>query len=312
MANALANALVPIFAGLLLGYWAGRKGWMDSRNVRNLIFLVMDVAIPCAMFSIITRTSWAALERQWTEALIIAIAFSAVYLLFYMWARRAGNMSVRDAAVQALTIGFPNSAAIALPLLADVLGPEAAVTAALSIAVGSITVSPITIALLDMADNEKPSKLSGKALLIGILHSFLRPVVWSPLLALMFVASGAHFPSFVMATLEKLGSASTGSAVLLTGLVISAQHIKADGQLFWATLGKLVAQPLLAIALCLLFHLDHDQLRDVAVICAVPAGFFGLVFGEPFHAEPEIASSSLIATNVLSVFTLPLWLLILK
>jgi predicted permease len=81
---------------------------------------------------------------------------------------------------------------------------------------------------------------------------------------------------------------------------------------FWATFGKLVVQPLLAIALCLLFRFNHDQLRDVTVLCAMPAGFFGLVFGEPFHAEPEVASSSLIATNVLSVFTLPLWLLIFK
>ena len=312
MANALANALVPIFAGLLLGFWAGRRGWMDNGNVRNLIALVMNVAIPCAMFSIISRSSREVLERQWSAALIIALAFGAIYAACYLWARRVGKMSIPDAAVEALTIGFPNSAAIGLPLLAGVLGSEAAVTAALSIAVGSITLSPVTLAMLDMTGDKEASTFRSKALFAGLLHSFRRPVVWSPVLALVFVASGAHFPSYVTATLKTLGSASTGSALLLTGLVISAQPIKADGSVVWATFGKLVAQPLLAIALCLLLHLDHDQLRDIALLCAVPAGFFGIVFGEPSHAEPEVASSSLIVTNVLSVFTLPLWLLILK
>jgi hypothetical protein len=37
MTKVLAGALVPIFAGLLLGYWAGRRGLMDSINIRNLI-----------------------------------------------------------------------------------------------------------------------------------------------------------------------------------------------------------------------------------------------------------------------------------
>jgi malonate transporter len=45
----LLDTLIPIFAGLLLGYVAGRRGTMDNRNVRNLIVLVMDFAIPCEL-----------------------------------------------------------------------------------------------------------------------------------------------------------------------------------------------------------------------------------------------------------------------
>jgi malonate transporter and related proteins len=49
----LLDTLIPIFAGLVLGYIAGRRGLMDNRNVRNLIVLVMNFAIPCALFSTI-------------------------------------------------------------------------------------------------------------------------------------------------------------------------------------------------------------------------------------------------------------------
>ncbi len=32
MLRALADALVPIFAGLLLGYWGGKQGWLDKKG----------------------------------------------------------------------------------------------------------------------------------------------------------------------------------------------------------------------------------------------------------------------------------------
>lgn len=44
MTQVLADALIPIFVGLLLGFYAGRRGLMDNINVRNLIVLVMNFA----------------------------------------------------------------------------------------------------------------------------------------------------------------------------------------------------------------------------------------------------------------------------
>ncbi len=50
MSHALADALVPIFAGLLLGYFAGLWRVMDNQNVRTLITFVMSFAVPAAAF----------------------------------------------------------------------------------------------------------------------------------------------------------------------------------------------------------------------------------------------------------------------
>ena len=75
----LLNALLPIFVGLLLGYIAGRRGFMDNLNVRNLIVLVMDFAIPCALFSTISSTSWPVLREQSEFTMMIAVVFVALY-----------------------------------------------------------------------------------------------------------------------------------------------------------------------------------------------------------------------------------------
>jgi malonate transporter and related proteins len=114
----LLNALVPIFAGLLSGYVAGRRGLIDNKDIRSLIALAMNIAVPCALVSIIIETPRALLENQATTAIAIALVFIGLYAGCYFWARQSLHMSIADSSVLALTTGFPN-AAVALPLLSD-------------------------------------------------------------------------------------------------------------------------------------------------------------------------------------------------
>jgi predicted permease len=153
MTKILADALVPIFAGLLLGYCAGLWRKMDNENVKTLITFVMSFAIPCSLFMAIAGTSRAALRSQAAPGLVLAIVYFVLYGLSFLWTRSKENLNNADSSVVALTLGFPNSAAVGLPLLGSVFGPQATVTVATSIAIGSLTVSPITLALLESNGN---------------------------------------------------------------------------------------------------------------------------------------------------------------
>jgi predicted permease len=282
---------------------------MDNRNVRNLIVLVMSFAIPCALFSTIIGSSRADLLRHVPAALMITLVFSALYLISYIWARRRRDMSLSDASVLALTIGFPNSAAIALPLFKGAYGPESTVTAALSIVIGSITISPLTLAILEADKRSGGNDIPATQILRSFPRALLRPVVWAPLLALFGVFFHLHLPSFIAGTLTTLGSAATGSALVLTGLVVSAQSFQFTDGVAITTLLKLVGQPLFALLMMLLCRMDHNDMRNITVISAIPGGFFGLVFGKGFDATPEIASSGLIGTYLAGWATLALWML---
>jgi predicted permease len=312
MTRTIIDALVPIFAGLLLGYVAGRRGLMDNRNVRNLIALVMDFAIPCALFSIIIGTPRKTIENQLPAAAMIALVFCIVFAGIYWWARFRLRMSVSDASVLALTIGFPNSAAVAIPLLIGTFGQATAVIAALSLAVGSITISPFSLALLE-ADKASAAKgISLKAVMTSFPRALVRPVVWAPALALMGVYLDFHPPPYIDGTLTTLGSAASGSALILTGLVLSAQPFRVDTSVVWATVAKLAIQPAFALGAMMLLRMDHDQMRAITVVSAIPGGFFGLVFGKGFNATPVTASSSLIATYLAGGISLAVWILVVS
>ena len=307
----LLNALFPIFVGLLFGYVAGRRGAMDNLNVRNLIVLVMDFAIPCALFSTISGTSWPVLRQQWESAVMIAVVFVTTYAAIYIWARKSLTMPISDASVLALTVGFPNAAAVALPLLTTAYGPSSRVTAALSIAVGAITISPLTIALLEADKLSDGKGVSIRAVAIKFLRAFTRPVVWAPMLALVSVYLGLHLPSYIDRSLTILGSAASGAALILTGVVVSAQTFRFDSKVAWTTAAIVLIQPLFALGITELFHMSHAAIRDITLISAIPGGFFGLVFGKSFNSTPETASSGLIASYCVGAFSLAGWMLII-
>ena len=316
MTKVLADALVPIFAGLLLGYFAGLWRRMDNQNVRTLIIFVMSFAIPCSLFLAIASTPRAALREQAAAGLALAIVYAVLYAVSFVWTRFRENLNASDSSVVALTLGFPNSAAVGLPLLASVFGSRATVTVATSLAIGSITVSPITLAILERS-RRGSAGVSGKGsalrqITLSLIHSCKRPIVWAPLLGLAFSCADLTLPSFIHRSLAVMGSAADGSALVLTGLVVSAQKFEIRGNTLIAVLLKNALQPAIALGICMLIHLDIEQMRYVTLISAMPCGFFGVVFGRDFDSNPKLASSGLIASYLVGVGSLAAWIVIVN
>ena len=321
MTKVLANALVPIFAGLLLGYFAGLWRRMDNQNVRTLITFVMSFAIPCSLFLAIASTPRTALREQAAAGLVLAIVYAVLYAVSFVWTRSRENLNASDSSVVALTLGFPNSAAVGLPLLASVFGSRATVTVATSLAIGSITVSPITLAILERSRRGSAgvsgTGLSGKSsalrqITLSLIHSCKRPIVWAPLLGLAFSCADLTLPSFIHRSLAVMGSAADGSALVLTGLVVSAQKFEIRGNTLIAVLLKNALQPAIALGICMLIHLNIEQTRYVTLISAMPCGFFGVVFGRDFDSNPKLASSGLIASYLVGVGSLAAWIVIVN
>jgi malonate transporter and related proteins len=308
----LADALVPIFAGLLLGYCGGLWRRMDNQNVKTLITFVMSFAIPCSLFLAIARTPRAALRGQAAPALALAVVYLVLYALSFVWTRSKENLSNADSSVVALTLGFPNSAAVGLPLLVSVFGPQSTVTVAVSLAIGSITVSPLTLAMLESNGNGQPGGAALKTFACAVARSFKKPIVWAPLLGLVFSCAGVDLPSFIRRSLAVVGSASDGSALVLTGLVVSAQQFEIGRSALIAVFLKNAVQPAIALGVCLLLHLPSEQMRYVILISAMPCGFFGAVFGKGFGSSPKLASSGLIASYLIGIGTLAAWIVIVS
>lgn len=306
----LTNALAPIFVGLLAGYLAGRRGAVDNKNVQSLITFLMTFTLPCSLFLAMAITPRELLFRQAKSAAALAIVYVVAFVVTYYVSEKLGKDSASRSAILALTIGFPNAAAVGIPLVVAVYGQHASVSAAVAIAIGAVTVTPITLAILEKESAGK-SQSNPPSVRASLWRALKKPVFWAPMLGVLAASINFHMPLYLDKSLSILGAAAEGTALFVTGLIASAQRFRMDWGVGWAVMGKNVFQPALCLAVALLLGTPLEDAKQAVLLTAVPCGFFGILFGQSFNAASERASSSLIASTVLCIFTLTGWILVL-
>jgi malonate transporter len=226
----------------------------------------------------------------------------ALYALSYWMQRHLFGLESSEAAVQALTIAAPNYAAVGLPLIAAVLGPAGTTYVALSIATSSIVLSPLTLATLESNKASAGGKDSG-ASLQAIGRSLFKPIVLGPVLGIAFSLVGIPLPEALRRSFQLIGASAGGVGLFLTGLILSAQRIELSTNMLGGTFLKNIVHPLLAAGLILMLPMDRDTARAVLLLCALPSGFFGILFGLRYGFESHVAGSTLIASSLASAAT---------
>jgi malonate transporter and related proteins len=86
-----------------------------------------------------------------------------------------------------------------------------------------------------------------------------------------------------------IGQAAGGVALFLTGLILSAQRIKPDPNVLSGTLLKNVVHPVLAVGLIPALPMDRDTARAALLLCVLPSGFLGVLFGLRYGIESHVA-----------------------
>lgn len=307
----LAFALIPIFVGLLLGYFAGIRRFVDNHDVHSLVRFVMNFALPCSLFLAIARTNLGMLRSEAGLTLVLGLVYIALFFVTLFVDRKMFRSGAADNAVLALTLGFPNVTAVGIPLLDAVYGPSAAAATAMGIAIGAVTISPIALAILEHSTPKGHSKSQAAQVRNSLWNAVKRPVVWAPVLGVLAALVKLHLPDYVNRSLTLMGNATAGTALFLTGLIVSAQPFRLNGRVLAAILAKNILQPALCLGLAWAIGLSVVETRYAVLIAAVPCGFFGLVFGKGFNSSPLTASSSLIFSYVVGIATLAGWIVLL-
>jgi malonate transporter and related proteins len=307
----LAFALTPIFFGLLLGYFAGIRGFVDNRDVHSLVRFVMNFALPCSLFLAIAHTDPRMLRSQGGLIVALGLVYLALFFVTLFFERKMFGAGAADSAVLALTLAFPNATAVGIPLLDALYGPSAAAASAMGIAIGAVTISPITLAILEHSTPKGHAVSQAAQIRSSLWKAVKRPVVWAPVLGVLAALVKLHLPDFVNRSLTVMGNATAGTALFLTGLIVSAQPFRLDARVIAAIIAKNLLQPALCLGIAWLIGLSVVETRYAVLIAAIPCGFFGLVFGKGFNSSPLTASSSLIFSYVVGIATLAGWIVLL-
>jgi len=306
----ILNALAPVFFVMGMGYYAGYIKRVDNTNVKTLNLFVMRFALPSALFTAIAHTPRDVIVGNGPLMGVLAISMLVFYVIFFLMQRRLYGKDIGESSMQTLTAALPNYASVGLPLLGAVYGPSSALSVAVAIAVGATTVSPLTLFFLSSASN-KDEGSAAKRFFHALSHTVGAPIVWGPLAGLLLALSGFQLPDIANRCFNLVGMATAGGSLFLTGLILSSQRLRLNSNVIFGVLIKNLLQPVLAYGVVRLLGIPDPIGAQSVMLVAIPAGFFGMVFGAAHNVKSEEAGSTLVISSVLSMVTLAVAIMVL-
>jgi predicted permease len=302
------TVLLPIFFVMGLGYFAGRSKRFDADQIQGINELVLDYALPALFFVAVVSTTRSQLIAEASFLAAILIAFVGTFIAIYLISTRIFHHSTGAAALQANLLSFPSVGFIGPPIFKGMFGEDSLLSIATSAVVGSVTLIPLTLVLLEI----HRQKTSGSAASLpatiwtGLVATFKKPMVWSPLIAAVLVLFDIDPPPVIDNMFDLIGSATAGASIFLAGLIISAYKLQITREILVNTAVKMVGQPLLMAGLVALFAVPNPLGRESILICAIPSSVLAPLISPQYHVYEMESAATLVTTSLAMIVTLPI------
>ncbi|MDE6536904.1 MAG: AEC family transporter [Muribaculaceae bacterium] len=311
MSHVILYAIVPIIVVMLAGFIAGKKGAFTGEDSKKFNKVVLDFALPAALFVSIVQASREDLAKDIKLTIVSAVGimavFMAVYFIFkYCFKKNTGA----DAAVSALISGSPTIGFLGFAVLEPIFGVNpsvALVVAIVGIVVNAIGI-PVGLSLMDASlakqnpDHKKTNPWK------PVLHALAQPVAWAPILAVIWVLIGIPWPKELSPSFDLIAKANASMAVFSAGITLSAIKIQINWQAVLGSIMKMIVMPAVILALGLLFKMDADNLRMLVVAAALPPAFSGIIIADEYDTYVATGTSSLTLSVILFIGFCPLWI----
>lgn len=311
MVHIILYAIVPIVVIMLAGYISGKKGAFSGADAKKFNKLVLDYALPAALFVSIVQASRADLAKDLKVVAVSILGimgcFMLVYFIFkYCFKKNTGA----DAAVSALISGSPTIGFLGFAVLEPIFGTTPAV--ALVVAIVGIVVNaigiPVGLSLMNssLASQQKSGKKTPAWK--PVVNALKQPVAWAPILAVVMVCVGIKWPLWLSPSFDLIAKANASVAVFSAGITLSAIKISINWQVILGSIMKMVVMPLVLLIIGLLFHMDPFNLRMMVVAGCLPPAFSGIIIADEYNVYIANGTSSLTLSVILFIGFCPLWI----
>lgn len=312
MLHVILYAIVPIVVVMLAGFISGKRGIFTGADAKKFNKVVLDYALPAALFVSIVQASREDLAKDLKLTLVslagIMGCFMLVYFVFkYCFKKNTGA----DAAVSALISGSPTIGFLGFAVLEPIFGTTPAV--ALVVAIVGIVVNavgiPVGLSLMNASlEKQQPGSTKKESAWKPVVHALEQPVAWAPILAVILVVCGLHWPDWLSPSFDLIAKANASLAVFSAGITLSAIKFTITRQVVLGSLMKMVLMPLVVLILGLFVGMDAFNLKMLVISAALPPAFSGIIIADEYNTYVATGTSSLTLSMILFIGFCPLWI----
>ncbi|MEM8950934.1 MAG: AEC family transporter [Pseudomonadota bacterium] len=309
----VGDAVIPLFSLIILGFVAGKVGWIDGLGLKALVAFIFNVAMPALLFRLVVVSDVAGL----VDLRFILCHFSALLAAALIGALLGRVLLRQDApslVIQGFGSSFPNSVLLGIPLMIALYGERGALPVTMIFAFNVALYSLVTVLL------EVTGKGKGGLQPLAIAGTTLRAITGNPLILAAIFGVVVGTLGFSLApvldkTLGFIGQAGPPTALFALGASLGVREVAFDmrgplGAAGLMTFTKLAVHPLLAWVLAVpVLGLDPFLAATAVIMAALPVGANVYIFAQHYDvAVPEASSAILISTGI-SMISIPVLLL---
>lgn len=300
----IITATLPIAGMLGLGFFLRKRETVDESLRKGLLNLVLHVFFPALVLAKVSfnpalQNNAVAIAAPLAGFLSLALGYGVCLLLAR--ACDAGTDERKRAFVY-VTANY-NYGYLAIPICEKLYGSDS-----------------IAVLLLYNIGLELCLWSAGLVILTGKMGEqarkhILNPITLSMIVAMLLNRTGTapHIPEGLRRLAEMLGACAIPCGLLLVGMglpaLISGFSMRSDLRL---TVGSVLLRnaliPALFVLLALLPMVPDTVARILVLQAAMPGAMLPIVMCQYYKVAPEVALRVVVATTLVAVVTLPMWL----
>lgn len=298
----VATLAFPFFGLIFLGFFAGRIFKVPAEGLAWLNIFIIYFALPALFFQLISQTPIEQLAN-WTYVFSTSFSTYCAFALAFCIGIYVTRGNVAIATIQGMVGGYANVGYMGPGLTLAVLGPEAAVPAALIFCFDVALVFTLAPLLMAFAGTEKQAPL--KLALQIVKKVFLHPFIIATIAGVLGAAFRFEPPQAVDTILTFLRSAAAPSALFAMGVTVALRPLKRFPVELPGLLAiKLVAHPLIAyLMLGVVGDFDPVWVATGVLMASLPPAATIYVIAQQYQVYVERASTAVLIGTGMSVAT---------
>ena len=297
--------IIPIFAVVILGFFARRKGFMPEAFLGPANRMVYYLAIPALIFRSVARASFRT-EFSVTVLLVTLSAAFCAYLGAYLIGRHTRWPSSRVGTfVQCAAHG--NHGYIGIPVAYYFLGQSGLAKA--SILAGFLMIMQNTLSVLVLqacSVNEAGTARKIREVADKLLHN---PIILSASAGMVVSLFQISLPAMMQRFLEILSGMAPPMSLLLIGASLSLQVMRRSlRSVMGAVLIKIGVLPIVGMAVFTLLGVSSQEYLPALILLATPTATVAYVMAREMQGDGDFAVAAISTSTLVSMFTYMIWL----
>ena len=293
--------MMTLFALVIVGFVAGKLGYLGGDFDRQLSRLVINITCPALILSS-AMTGQLPDRRYILPLLAISVITYVVLTAVAFLLPRYLTRQQQDEGVVGFALMFGNVGFMGYPVVASIFGHEAVFYAAVLNVVNTFAVFTIGTVLVTGSSEVEGSRFQKKVL-------YSTPMLAAYLTMAIVALEIDNIPAFVSQPLTMLGNITVPAALLIIGSSMSQLSLRTmlgNRTVYLTTLFRLVILPVAVYYLTSLMGFSEFVVNINTLVIAMPVATYGTILCLKYGRDTTVITEVTFITTLLSMLTIPL------